>query len=331
MGKKKGKKNARRNGTGTGAAAPREFTAPTSGLEDVYFTWGTAKDAAKFEDTVSALASFVGTQGWTRSSEASKAMTALEAPVITAPNRPVREYWTDATWVAKTYEKTSGEGADLVQLAPVLDDWEHDLDVEDYKVWRKTFQEQEAAWKENKAKCYYLVLSHCPKELEQELRNSSKWGATEDDQDVVALLKMIRDITHNKKERRESVMTVVESDVELFTIVQETGQSLDDYYKVFRAQVDTIDAHGGNAGHHPVVFQLHVAAILKKQGKTHDDYNAMSPADKAAIQTEAMKSGKEAYLACLFLLMADDDRYGGVKDTLNDNYLLGKQEYPSAW
>ena len=32
---------------------------------------------------------------------------------------------------------------------------------------------------------------------------------------------------------------------------------------------------------------------------------------------------------CLFLLMADDERYGGVKDTLNDNYLLSKQEYPS--
>ena len=92
MGKKKGKKNTRRNGTRTGAAAHREFTAPTPGLEDVYFTWGTAKDAAKFEDTVSALARFVGTQGWTRSSEASKAMSALEAPVITAPNRLVREY-----------------------------------------------------------------------------------------------------------------------------------------------------------------------------------------------------------------------------------------------
>ena len=68
MGKKKGKRNARRNGTETGAAAPRKFTAPTPGLEDVYFTWGTAKDAAKFEDTVSALARIVGTQGWTRSS-----------------------------------------------------------------------------------------------------------------------------------------------------------------------------------------------------------------------------------------------------------------------
>ena len=47
-----------------------------------------------------------------------------------------------------------------------------------------------------------------------------------------------------------------------------------------------------------------------------------------AIQSEAMKTSKEAYLACLFLLMADEERYGGVKATLDDNYLLGKQEYP---
>ena len=41
-----------------------------------------------------------------------------------------------------------------------------------------------------------------------------------------------------------------------------------------------------------------------------------------------MKSSKEAYLVCLFILMADNERYGGVKAALRDNYLLGKQEYP---
>ena len=45
-------------------AAPKKFTAPMSGLEDVYFTWGTAKDAAKFEDTVSQLARHIGTRPW---------------------------------------------------------------------------------------------------------------------------------------------------------------------------------------------------------------------------------------------------------------------------
>ena len=173
-----------------------------------------------------------------------------------------------------------------------------------------------------------MVLSHCPKELEQELRNSTKWAGTECDQDVVALLLMIRDITHNKKERKESVMTTVESDVELFTIVQEQGQDLDDYYKVFKAQVDTIDAHGGNAGYHPVVYMLHLAALIKIKKITNDAYQAMTRELQKPLEAEAMKSSKGAYLACLFLLMADEDRYGRVKVALDDNYLLEKQEYP---
>ena len=74
-----------------------------------------------------------------------------------------------------------------------------------------------------------MVLSHYPRALEHQLKNSSKWDETESNQDVVALLQMIRDITHNKKERKESVMTIVESDVELFTSYQAPGESLDDY------------------------------------------------------------------------------------------------------
>ena len=103
---------------------------------------------------------------------------------------------------------------------------------------RKVYNEQVLAWKENKARCYYLVLSHCPRALEYQLKNSSKWGETEGNQDVVALLKMIKNITHNKKERKESVMPIVESDVELFAIHQAQGESLDEYYKVFKSQVD---------------------------------------------------------------------------------------------
>ena len=91
---KKAKRARQRNAAGSGgsgAATTKKFTAPTSGLEDVYFTWGTAKDAAKFEDTVSQLARYVGTQPWKLSSVASKAMSAIEAPVIASPTRPGRD------------------------------------------------------------------------------------------------------------------------------------------------------------------------------------------------------------------------------------------------
>ena len=171
---KKGKKGQRRSGGsgGSGAASPRKFTAPTPGLEDVIFTWGTAKDGARFEETVNSLARHVGTQGWKYSSVALKAMSQLAPHIITAPNRPVREYWADTARTTRTNNGMSSADPPVAH-APVKEDWDHGIDVENYKVERKAFQEQEAAWKENRAKCYYLVLSHCPKELETDRRSSA--------------------------------------------------------------------------------------------------------------------------------------------------------------
>ena len=118
---------------GSGAATPKKFTAPTPGLEDVFFTWGTAKDAAKFEDTVSQLARHVGTQSWRLSSVASKAMSAIAAPVITEPARPSQKYWTDGTRLVETNNQTSGEGTlsdPVVNLVPVKEEWDHLLDID---------------------------------------------------------------------------------------------------------------------------------------------------------------------------------------------------------
>ena len=69
-----------------------KFTAPTLELEDMFFTWGTAKDAAKFEDTMSKLPRHVGTSPWPQSSVASKAMSILRTPEFEGPAVPTREY-----------------------------------------------------------------------------------------------------------------------------------------------------------------------------------------------------------------------------------------------
>ena len=182
----------------------------------MYFTLGTAKDAAKFEVTLIKLTRHVGTSPWPQSSVAPKAISTLSTLEFEEPAVPTREYWANPARTVKTNEKTtSGTGDVVMDNAPVLEDWKHNLKLEHYKAERKVYSEQVLAWKENKAKCYYLVLSHCPRALEHQLKNSTKWDETEGNQDVVALLQMIRDITHNKKERKESVMTIVESDAEL--------------------------------------------------------------------------------------------------------------------
>ena len=62
------------------AATPNKdetYKAPTLGMKEVTFTEGTAQDAARFEEVVGKLASYVGTQPWSRSSEVAKAMNEL--------------------------------------------------------------------------------------------------------------------------------------------------------------------------------------------------------------------------------------------------------------
>ena len=93
MGKKFKRRQRAIGGTGSpGGAGNTKFTAPTSGLEDVYFTWGTAKDAVKFEDTVNKLAQYVGTSPWPQSSVASKVLSTLVTPKFEKPAVPTQEY-----------------------------------------------------------------------------------------------------------------------------------------------------------------------------------------------------------------------------------------------
>ena len=96
MKEKMGKRFQRgRRVTGRAPAATlneEEYEAPTLGLRKVTFTEGTAQDATRFEDVLNKLASYVGTQQWSRSSVAAKAMGELLAPVFTEPTKPVRRY-----------------------------------------------------------------------------------------------------------------------------------------------------------------------------------------------------------------------------------------------
>ena len=73
--------------------ADESYKAPTLRMRDVTFTEGTAQDAARFEDVINKLASYVGTQPWSRSSDVAKAMGELRAPVYDEPTKPLREYY----------------------------------------------------------------------------------------------------------------------------------------------------------------------------------------------------------------------------------------------
>ena len=95
--------------------------------------------------------------------------------------------------------------------------------------------------------------------------------------------------------------------------------------------METINANGGSAGFNNGLYNKHMMALWDRDLVTADSLAAMSPAEKLALenclQKEVMESSCEEYLACLFLLLAYEERFNPVITKLNNNYLLRKQEY----
>ena len=134
---------------------------------------------------------------------------------------------------------------------------------------------------------------------------------------------MIRDIAHNVKQRKKSSMLIAENDSELYLKYQELTQITNEFYKVFNT---TINTHVGKAGYHLQVYINHLVAIKDKYGITVESLAAIDADDRLALKKKmeytAMASSCKGYLACLFLLMADDGRYKPLKTELEKTSCL---------
>ena len=88
---------------------------------------------------------------------------------------------------------------------------------------------------------------------------------------------------------------------------QENGESVQEWYERFKLQIKVIESVGGSFGHD---FSLLEDAGMdtKDTSQTIKDLN------------EVAKIAKEKYLAYMFLVKADNTRYGKLKDSLSEDY-----------
>ena len=91
MGKqgRRGRANRGKSGEQASTTSPKHESR-TPGLEDVVFTFGSAKDAATFDHTMGELVKYVGVQPWRGAAAASQALDTGVEPTFVEPTRPVR-------------------------------------------------------------------------------------------------------------------------------------------------------------------------------------------------------------------------------------------------
>ena len=86
-------------------------------------------------------------------------------------------------------------------------------------------------------------------------------------------------------------MNFVKCDVELKTTAQRSNETTDKYYKVFGAWKDTVNAHGGEAGHHKQMFEDRLASMLADKEIARADFDR-GGYDKAKKRIETLARDK---------------------------------------
>ena len=134
---------------------------------------------------------------------AANEMKGMAEPVFMRPVRPPRNYYKFRTKQHISDREPMFETSDWFtdgQLnTKLVDDAEWKIDLELFMVVQKKNKKGQDAWIENISRTYNLVLQHCLPDVEAELKNQSTWTVGQDDHNVVTLLHMIRDITHNMR------------------------------------------------------------------------------------------------------------------------------------
>ena len=233
----------------TAVVSKENFTAPTSGLEKLTFSRGTMRDAEIFKDTLDKFAQHVGTWHMYGAANSVKAMKDMAEPVFTQPVHTPRKYYefrtnqqiSDQEPMVKTSDRFTNEhlNTKLVNDAK----WKLDLDL--FMVVQKKYEKDRDACIKNKAWTYNLVLQHCPPDIEVELKNQSTWTAGKDEQNVVTLLLMIRNTTHNMSEIKQSVMAIIDCAVQKKTTAHQSSETTEDYFDIFETQRNTVNTHNG--------------------------------------------------------------------------------------
>ena len=278
------------------------------------FSYGTSSDAANFVATVEALGRWLALQPWKGAAVASQAIADLTEPSFSFPTRPSRKI---------SVEKTDADG-NVTTVDEEIEEYEF---KHWYDVFRKKWdrvEESQSQWTDNKTRVFAAIEIRCPDQLLEIVKGLTSYQATYVDRDVIAFLAMIRGVSHNQIETTQSTMSYVRGYVEMMSFGQEANWSSNKYYKLFTAQIETVEAHGGKPWHHPALIKEWVTTLETKYAE--EDGSASQFVEKA--KKNAPEQAKKEFLACLFLLMSDDDRYKSLKDRLHNNFVLGRDEYP---
>ena len=107
------------------------------------------------------------------------------------------------------------------------------------------------------------------------------------------------------------------------TTAQNSSETIDEYFDIFKDRRNTVNNHNGRAGYHEGIFKKAMIKIMDESNNTKVEVDG-DPVLKKEIKEAVMTASSEEFLACLFILLEDNGQYNGLKIELENKFTMGK-------
>lgn len=188
-------------------------------------------------------------------------------------------------------------------------------------IWEKRVVEyvkRETAFEDNMKTLYSLIWGQCTDALRAKLQARSNHKTIATSGDSIELLKNIKDTAFNIQSERYNQHTIFEAKRRLDNLYQDRNMTCEVYLERFMNQVSVIEHCGAS-----VIDMEMIETSLKEVGLTFTTASAEELSDAKAY-------AKDKYLACMFLVNADRNRYGKLIEDTQNLFIQGDNKYPET-
>ena len=159
---------------------------------------------------------------------------------------------------------------------------------------------------ENKDKLYSVIWGQCLDIIQSKLQSKSTFNDIDESRNCILLLKEIKGIKYNFKSQQYPIMSMNQESVKYFTTRQGKFETLTEYYKRFKTNVEILEHYGANIWYHP-------SLILKEYKKDgHGDLTIKNISGDRLLFKRYSDIIKKRAIAYAFLWGAQRDRYGNL-------------------
>lgn len=177
-------------------------------------------------------------------------------------------------------------------------------------IWSKKYDhylKHEQRYKDYKAKVFTIVMGQCDKPTKNQVETAKEYEAAEVDNDVIAVLKIIKHVATGKNDMKYPSMQALQAWKNLARVRQYESEELLDYYKRFVNMVEVYEE---------VCADIAPVKVAEKNPKYKKNAEG------------TMSIERDRLLAAMFLDGTDKKQYGYLLKQLQNDYSLGSDQYP---